>query len=342
MKAEIPEISKQIHKEDVFNVLDKRYSILGPMWVSFQIEWFNGVYACFKDHDKFLIIIYLTKKTFDFYSTNLTKLTYDEFFSGKNIEIEKFNVSEISSALNIPKESARRKIVELEINGVIKRTKKKILIDRSCFDYVKPVKTIKKISTFLSVFSAMCFEEKILSKKITSEELALVIKNNFSHIWNFYYAMQIPMMTNYKIFFKDFETFHIFGTCVVNQHFHAKRLSDLYINRENFLHSTTLSDKVQGVNAMSISEVTGIPRATVIRKLKKLIKAKVLSIDEKKHYRVTKNSSNKTKPIQKNVLNSLANFSSKVFNLVMLQKKSAPKKFQSQESILEVQVKKYL
>tara|TARA_B100000780_G_scaffold82048_1_gene56013 strand:- start:196 stop:1158 length:963 start_codon:yes stop_codon:yes gene_type:complete len=320
MVINIPEILKQTPKESIFNVLDKRYSTLGPIWVSHQIEWFNGIYACFKDHDKFLIIIYLTKKTLDSYSRNFIKLNFDEFFSGKTIEVEKLNVSEISSALLIPKESARRKIVELEKKGVIKRINKKIIIDRTCFDYIKPINSIKRISTFLSLLSVMCYEEKILSKKITSEQLDLIIKNNFSHIWNFYYEMQIPMMISYKKIFKDFDTFHIFGTCVVNQHFHARRLTDLYKNRESFLKSTTLSNKMQGVNAMSISEITGIPRATVIRKLQKLLKNKNLSIDKKKHYIITVNSSSITKPIQRIVLHSLANFSSKIFNLAILNK----------------------
>ena len=35
---------------------------------------------------------------------------------------------------------------------------------------------------------------------------------------------------------------------------------------------------------MSISEITGIPRATVIRKLNNLTKKRFLQIDEKKHY----------------------------------------------------------
>ena len=38
---------------------------------------------------------------------------------------------------------------------------------------------------------------------------------------------------------------------------------------------------------MSISDITGIPRATVIRKLNKLLKEKFLKIDTKKHYSST-------------------------------------------------------
>ena len=320
MKISIPEISKQIYKEDILNILLKRYSMLGPMWVSNQIEWFNGIYACFKDHDKFLIIIFLTKKTLDFYSRNFVKLTYDEFFSSKTIEIEQFQAAEISSALLIPKESARRKILELEKEGVIRRVNKKIIIDRSCFNYSKPVKTIKRVSTFLSTLSAMCYEEKTLLKKLTSKEIELIIKDNFSYIWSYYYELQIPMMTNYKKIFNDFDTFHIFGTCVVSQHLYAKKISKLYVNREEFIESIFTAKEMQGINAMSISEITGIPRATVIRKLQKLVKLKNLSIDEKKHYRITGRSLAKMLPVHRNNFVRLANFSAKIFTLILLQK----------------------
>ena len=329
MKNDIPEISKQINKKDTYRVLDKRYSKLGPMWVSHQIEWFNGIYSCFKDHDKFLIIIFLTKKTLDFYLINSIRLTFDEFFIKKTIEIEEFSISEISIALSIPKESARRKISELEKEGVIRRYKKKIIIDRSCFNYSKPVDTIKRISTFLSSLSSLCNDEKIFATKLTSRDLEIVIKDNFTHIWNFYYEMQIPMMTNYKFFFRDFETFHIFATCVVNQHFHAKRLSKLDVDRVNFIKNIFIKDKFPGINAMSISDITGIPRATVIRKLKKLIKKNILSVDQKKHYKLKETYVTILEPIQKSVFIKLANFSSQVYNIAIQYKKLGNKKYET-------------
>ena len=124
----IPDISKQIYKEQIFNVLENKYSTMGPIWVSHQMEWLNGVYASFKDHDKFLIVIYLIKKTLDFYSRNFTKLTFDYFYSKETVEIERYTITEISKALNIPKESTRRKVLELEKMGAIRKFKKKLLL----------------------------------------------------------------------------------------------------------------------------------------------------------------------------------------------------------------------
>jgi len=321
MKVKIPDISKQIYKEDILGVMENRYSTVGSVWVSHQMSWLNGIYASYKDHNKFLIVILLIKKTLDFYSRNFTKLSYEEFYSSDTVEIEKFTVAEISRLLDIPKETTRRKLLELENEDVIKKIKKKLILDRSKFFKSKPIKSIKRISRFLSMLSEMCAEEKVLSDKISSEELELVIKDNFSYIWKIYYELQIPMMINYKRIFNDLETFHIFGICVVNEHLHARKISEDYTNRDQFLKSIFTVNRVQGINAMSISDITYIPRATVIRKLKKLVNKKILTIDIKKHYKLTGSFAKKLKPVQKDVFIKLANFATSIFNLIILNKK---------------------
>ena len=78
-----------------------------------QLEWMNGVYRTFNDHDKFLIIIYLTKKTLDFYSRNFTLLNYDQFYSQDILEIEKFNILKYQLIL-ISQKNQLEKDLELE------------------------------------------------------------------------------------------------------------------------------------------------------------------------------------------------------------------------------------
>ena len=322
MNPIIPDISRQIYKEDILKVLERKYSLMGPMWVNQQCEWMNGIYASFKNHDKFLILIFLVKKTLDFYSRNFTKVTYEEFYSKDIVQIERFSIAEISEALCIPKESARRKILELEEVTAIRKIKNKIIIDRSKFYFTKPQNSIKRISRFLTTLSDISENENFLSDSITSEELELIIKDNFSYVWKLYYELQIPMMIRYKEVFGDIESFHIFGICVLNEHLHAKKVSEDHMHRDEFLNSFFSSENSQGINAMSISDITGIPRATVIRKLKKLVKQKKLRIDIKKHYKLTMSFEKVLKPIQRNILVKLANFSAKVYNLELIERKN--------------------
>ena len=313
------DISGQINNIDTKKILENYYSYLGPMWVANQMEWNNGIYKSFKDHDKFLIIMFLIKKTLDFYSRSFVKLSYDEFYSKDTIEIEKINVTELSKNINIPKESARRKVLELEEDGVIKKIKKKYIVDRSAFYHVKPKDTVERMSRFLAAIYEKITLEKKFKKNFTSKIIEQVIKNNFTYIWKIYYEFQLPMMLGYKEIFIDYETFHIFGTCVVNEHISVKKFNKENMNRKEFLRAMIKSNnKMTGLNTMSISDITGIPRATVIRKLKKLTKKKYLVIDNKKHYKTTAVFLQNLKPLQNVVLDRLANFSTKVYNLALL------------------------
>ena len=313
-----PEISKQIYYHNTLNVFINKYSQIGPQWTIHQSEWMNDTYKFFKDHDKFLIVIHLIRKTLDFYSKTFTKLSYDEFHSINTVEIEKFNVSDISKSLNIPKESARRKIVELEESLVIKREKKRIILDRSSFPFVKPINSVKRISRFLSIFSKILVKEKILKNKLSSEELENVIKKNFSLVWKAYYELQIPMMVRYKGIFKDLETFHIYGTCIVNQHLYLQKNIQKKMTRSEFIKSIYSGKETQGLNAMSIADITSIPRATVVRKLNQLVKKKYLLINSKKHYKVSGALVKKLIPIQNKTFLQLSQFSSLIFNLAIL------------------------
>ena len=73
-----------------------------------------------------------------------------------------------------------------------------------------------------------------------------------------------------------------------------------------------------GVNAMSISEITGIPRPTVVRKLKYLIKNSFLHINEKKliTMNITGITLKKTNKLQDLNMKNLSNFLYRVFNQI--------------------------
>ena len=69
---------------------------------------------------------------------------------------------------------------------------------------------------------------------------------------------------------------------------------------------------------MSISDITGIPRATVIRKLNKLLKEKFLKVDNKKHYSSTGHHAQKLLEVQKITLEHLSKFASRIYNLSLM------------------------
>jgi len=258
--------------------------------------------------------------TFQTYAKNFVKLNYEEYFDQNELEIETINVMEISKSLNIPKETARRKINELEEMGSIKRINKKIIIDRNTWPNIKPEETIKRMTRFLFTLSKICFNEGAISEPFSSEILTKTCKEYFSFVWLLYYQMQMPMLLGFKKIFGDLESFHVNGICVVNQALHSKKNDNSEMSKEFYLEKYFFADKKDdvGVNAMSISDISGIPRATVIRKLNKLVKNRFLKIDNKKHYSSTGVHGKKLLDIQKNTLTNFSKFAARIYNLSLI------------------------
>ena len=104
-----------------------------PEYMSFLGEWITGTYKAFNDADKYTILVYLFRKNITFYYENFIKVSYDTFYKSDHIDIEKINIVEIAKALGIPKETTRRKVSELEKDGVIKKRGKHLIIDKTAF-----------------------------------------------------------------------------------------------------------------------------------------------------------------------------------------------------------------
>jgi len=317
----LPDVSKQIRSKEILNIFKKNYSEIVPVWVPMQTQWMNTLYKTFNDYDKFMIIIHLLLKTFDFYSKNFVKLNYQEFFDQSKVEIKEINIIEISNFLNMPKETARRKVIELEKLGVIKRIKKKIIIDRETWPSIKPEDTMIRMSRFLSVVSKILYKEKLISESLTSDQIITTFKENFSYIWKLYFEIQIPMLLGFKKIYGDFETFHVHGICLGNQFLNAKK-NNTKMSKEYFIEKYFTDDKKSftGINAMSISDISGIPRATVMRKLDKLIKEKFLTKNNKKQYLVRSLHINKLSRVQKTTFINLSIFAECVYNLCLIKK----------------------
>ena len=110
----VPSISSQIDQKIIFKTIAKNFSKLAPYYYSFISNWLIRSYKSYQDIDKFIIVIYLINKDLIFFRRNGLIIDYDTFYKEKTIEIEKINITDISKDLKIPKESVRRKVLELE------------------------------------------------------------------------------------------------------------------------------------------------------------------------------------------------------------------------------------
>ena len=275
MNKPTPDISKKFKPDEVHEFLVNHYGELSIDWVVHQWTWINTNYKCFNDLIKYLISIYFVQKTLEYYFENGITVSYEKFYSDLTIQIEKFNISSLSKEFNLPKESMRRKIQELEDQKVIVKKNKNIILDRNAYDFVKPIRQVKVTSNYLHKILKIMKKEGYVKSVVSAEDIIDIIKTNFSRCWLWFYQFQIPNMISWKNYFNDINEFYIIGTCWINQVYNSQ-------NKINFSNTTNkILDNVHkyisqnpgtGLNAMSISEMTGIPRATVIRKNKDLIK----------------------------------------------------------------------
>jgi len=281
-------------------------------------NWFIRAYGVYGDIDKYIILIYLVNKDFIFFRKNGLIVEFETFFKDKTLEIEKINISDISKDLQIPKESVRRKVEELEKKGVIKKIKKKIYINMNAFSPDRVNQGIKEVSTLLHEFNKLLKKENEINKTFEVEEIITSIKKNYSFCWYQFYKFLFVFTNRWRKSVGDLETFCI-GMVVMLNHVERQSFRVKDLNMKQFQNSLPEIDD-RGVNAMSISEITGIPRPTVVRKLKHLIDNNFLSIDEKKllEINITGKALKISKDQQdKNIL-SLSNFTYRVFNQIKI------------------------
>ena len=312
----IPSISSEINEEEIYRVIDKHFSRLAPYYYRWINSWLIGAYEHFSDIDKYIILIYIINKDFIFFRKNGLIVNYESFYKDKTLEVDKISISDISKDLQIPKESVRRKVEELERAGVIKKKGKKIFVDRTGFTTVQAKITLKNISTLLHEFNKILKEENIVKKAYQTIEISDSIKINFSFVWYQFYKLLFIFTNRWRKAFGDLETFTIGVIVLVNAADNTNfRLKEF--NKKKYQVSIQGSDNI-GVNAMSLAEITGIPRATVIRKLKILIKGNILQINKKKLITInmTGQSLKMARKLQDQNILSLSNFVSRVFNQI--------------------------
>ena len=312
----IPSISSQINEEEIYKVIDKHFSRLAPYYYRWINSWLIGAYEHFSDIDKYIILIYIINKDFIFFRKNGLIVNYESFYKDKTLEVDKISISDISKDLQIPKESVRRKVEELERAGVIKKKGKKIFVDRTGFTRTQANLTLKNMTTLLHEFNKILKEENIVKKAYQTIEISDSIKINFSFVWYQFYKLLFIFTNRWRKAFGDLETFTIGVIVLVNAADNINfRLKEF--NKKKYQVSIQGSDNI-GVNAMSLAEITGIPRATVIRKLKILIKGNILQINKKKLITVnmTGQSLKMARKLQDQNILSLSNFVSRVFNQI--------------------------
>ena len=253
----LPSISDALDEKKVTSAINKKFNNFVPAFYKFVSEWIINAYSNFKDIEMYMILIYLVNNDFKFYRKNGIQVNYNTFYQDKTLEIEEIKIIEISEALEIPKESVR-----------------------TAYETVRPESALKNISYLVSISLKILKQENKIPSFFSSEEISDTIKKNFSFCWYEFYKFIFSYYFRWRKILGDLETLSI-ALLIISNASSNKDLIIQDIDIEKWRNRISHADKV-GLNSMSISDITGIPRPTVVRKVNSLIKQGYAKIDQKK------------------------------------------------------------
>ena len=310
----LPSISNALDEKKVTLAINKKFNNFVPVFYKFVSEWIINAYSNFKDIEMYMILIYLVNNDFKFYRKNGIQVDYNTFYKDKNLEIEEIKIIEISRDLQMPKESVRRKIITLEKLGVLKRSRKKFFIDRSAYQTVQPESALKNISNLVSISSKILKQENKIPNFFSSKEISDMIKKNFSYCWYEFYKFIFSYFFRWRKETKDLETLCI-ALLIISNASSNKNFIIQDIDIKKWRKRISYADAI-GLNAMSISDITGIPRPTVVRKVNFLIKGGFAKIDQKKLISVSieKKIFSKTQKLQEQTIKEISELIYKILN----------------------------
>ena len=314
---------KSFNPEIVYDILSQNSNDTVNIWFKLQQAWCNNAYNTFKDYDTYLVLVYLVNQVFQKFSDRFQYLSYEEFYSKDELVIDKINLIEISKDLNIPKETIRRKVNFLQEKNILFRNKKAILFNNSINRIQRPANSKKVMSNFLEKTSIILSKETWFGRSFNKEEIERFIERYFTICWQHWFRLQIPFLVRHRTFYGDLETWNVWGSIGISQFTdYSKQIKDRVIEdprtyADLYLHLLRHTPKF-GINASSISEISTIPRATVIRKLKYLLKQKLI-IKNKRHEYMLLPSPKNIKSFEQNYMHNQkhkAGFVTTIFDLM--------------------------
>ena len=315
---------KEIQAEDINRILLNHTAKLMSEFYEMQSSFLSGIYKRYKNIETANIILCLAKKMhLEIIRQREKKIDHDislnNFWNNFNdIERPTQKIASVSSMTGIPKETTRRKMKGLiNQNFVLQNNNNKEyywnLSAKQQDDYYK---IVRKEIEILARFAATCAAG--LKLDIEKEAIVDEIKSQFSFYWYHFLNYQLKWLKMWQDKIKDIDLILITLQAVIptlqyadkNQNIKDVGLDNLYriIGKTNDQYK--FSDTA--VSAASISEVTGIPRATCIRKLETLVKLGLLIRETKtKRYFVNQLTAKRTNGIltKENVLFTIENFS---------------------------------
>ena len=268
------ELEKKISLKAIEENFEKNSTKILPTFFEMQSTFLSGIYKRYGDLEGGQIVIYFARnlhlKVMRKREEDLGfDLSLDKFwFNHQNTTQDKLKIISVSRFTGLPKETTRRKIIQLTKLKHLKKSYKNNL-------YWEPSSQAKDtymliIKEQINSLSKFLFEQsKLLNIDVPFSKFYKEIEKNYCFYWYHYLTTQLDFMKYWQKKTKDLEILLIGLQSLIQ--------SLNYFKQNNIKHN--VSNKYPDISATSVSEVTGIPRATCIRKLEWLSKAKFVKKD---------------------------------------------------------------
>ena len=275
----------KIEKSNIEKMLTENFIKLMPTFYEMQSTFLSGLYKRYGDLEEGNIVIFFAR---DLHLEILRKretdlsfnLSLDNFWNNhKDIDQAKKKIIYVSKKTGLPKETARRKLIDLIKKKHIKKgDKNKIFWEPASDQKESYIKIIEEQIVSLSKF---IYEQgKFLNLNLSYTKIQKEIKNNYSFFWYHYLNFQLEYIKFWQEKLKDLEMLLIgLQAQIQTINFLSKKTSGDF----NYFFLNKIPKEINikdaNISATSISEVTGIPRPTCIRKLDKFVKMKFIEKD---------------------------------------------------------------
>lgn len=331
---------QQTQPIDIANLLLKNFSNLMLEFYEMQTTFLKSRYNLHKSLETSNIMINFIKSAhLEIIRQREKSLDFDISLNNFWNNIQKVSASpqkivSIVDTTGIPKETVRRKIKDLLKKGFLsvdinnKGYSWNLSSKRKDNYYKVAAEDIAAISKFIS-YTTKCLGLNLNNKIVRNE-----IESQFSFYYYHFLQCELSWLKMWKTKIKDVDLMFITIQALIptlkSQDKKIKKdishdnIHSLIGDGSNYSHENAIS-------ASSISEVTGIPRATCIRKLQRLVSLGMLIQESKtRRYFVNQNTSDRTKHIAKKenvtfTINAFSEFLSIVINALARNQKFAPR-----------------
>ena len=281
MKFETSKLSK---------VIEQNYSHLMPDFFEMQTEYLASLNIIYNDLDASLIGMVLTsqiyKNTLDS-NNSKDKISLKHFYQRENfrLPVSTFKIKKISSMLNLPRETVRRKRAKLINDKLIILDKKNKLYALNTDIIEEKILNVQinNLSKFLSKFSIFFAHNKLFIKEVSKDQIRKDVEEKFLVYLIKFLDFQISYFSKMKTMM-DIESVFILLLCTLNTTSQIKSKKEEPMNTKAIFSKIHSLNSTFGLNATSISEITKVPRTTVLRKIAFLEKMGMLRKDKFKRY----------------------------------------------------------